>query len=116
MSVMLSMRITEDLLEEIDKKVKDAGYKNRSEAVKEALKLFVREYPQRRVGKVMHETAFNCAYELGRKDATSEALAYVIRHDDMQEIERRIEEIAKRSKGKGSLTRAVTDSHEEDET
>lgn len=44
MSVQLNVRIPENLIEDLDKAAKAGRYKNRSEAVKEAVRLFVRRY------------------------------------------------------------------------
>jgi Arc/MetJ-type ribon-helix-helix transcriptional regulator len=57
MSVQLNVRTSESLIKEIDKTVKEGLYKNRSEAVNEALRLLVRQYRVRKADKVMRETA-----------------------------------------------------------
>ena len=44
MSVQLNVRTSENMLKGIDKTVSKGLYKNRSEAVNEALRLFLRQY------------------------------------------------------------------------
>lgn len=54
MSVQLNVRTSETLLKEIDETVKEGLYKNRSEAVNEALKLLLRQYKINRLQKQMN--------------------------------------------------------------
>jgi len=115
MSIMLNVRVPEAVAAEIDAAVKEGLYKNRSEAVNEALRLLVGQYKIKRAGKILRETAYGQAYNAGRKDAVNEALALVIKQDDMKELERRINKLAKKAKGKPSLTRAVIESHSEED-
>jgi len=78
MSVQLNVRTTKTLVDEIDNVVKQGRYRNRSEAVNDALRLFIRQY-------------------------------------EMRKIEERMNYLAKKARGGPSLTKAVMESHDEED-
>ncbi|MFZ2455567.1 MAG: ribbon-helix-helix domain-containing protein [Candidatus Altiarchaeia archaeon] len=115
MSVQLNVRTSESIVAKIDEMVKEGAYRNRSEAVNEALRVFVSRYGEKKTEKALRETPYGAAYGLGRRDAAREALAAIMENEDMDELEKRINEIARRNIGKGNATKAVIKSHETEE-
>jgi Arc/MetJ-type ribon-helix-helix transcriptional regulator len=115
MSVQLNVRTSELIVEKIDAMIKEGAYRNRSEAVNEALRIFVDQYKEKKTEKLVRETPFGTAYGLGRRDAAREALATIMKNEDMDELEKRINEIARRNSGKGNATKAVIRAHETEE-
>lgn len=53
MSVQLNVRTTPVLVDEVDKVVKEGYFRNRTEAVNEALRLLVRRYHMMQLGQRM---------------------------------------------------------------
>ena len=115
MSVQLNVRANEKVVEKIDELVKVGQYKNRSEAVNEALNIFVGMQEEKKTEKMLRETPYSLAYGMGRRDAAREALALLIASEDMEKIEERIREIAAKNKGKGSITKALIRARETEE-
>jgi Arc/MetJ-type ribon-helix-helix transcriptional regulator len=115
MSVQLNVRTSERVVERIDDLVKVGQYKSRSEAVNEALNIFIGMQEEKKTEKMLRETPYGLAYGMGRRDAAREALALIIKNEEMEEIEKRIKEIAAKNRGKGNATRAVIRAHETEE-
>lgn len=115
MSVQLNVRTSESIVAKIDEIVKEGVYRNRSEAVNEALSIFVGRYREKKTEKALRETPFGAAYGLGRRDAAREALATIMKNEDMDELEKRINELARRNKSRINATKAVIRAHESEE-
>lgn len=115
MSVQLNVRTSELIVEKIDAMINEGAYRNRSEAVNEALRIFVDQYKEKKTEKLVRETPFGTAYGLGRRDAAREALATIMKNEDMDELEKRINELARRNKSRINATKAVIRAHEAEE-
>ena len=73
MSTQLNVRIPDELIEALDRAAKAGRYKNRSEAVKDAVRMFVRRYEMGAIGKKIKVLAERNASKYNAKEAVIRA-------------------------------------------
>ncbi|MEA3255416.1 MAG: hypothetical protein U9Q22_06240 [Candidatus Altiarchaeota archaeon] len=76
MSVQLNIRTTPVLIDELDKVVRKGYFRNRTEAVNEAIRLFIRRYSMMKLGERMEKV------KEGTDKLPSPARAIMISHEE----------------------------------